>query len=79
MGMERRGRGTVAPCMSGRREDVGGLSLPTDAVYSLAGLYVPASASHDGACIQAPPQPTNQLLRRASELGLRRPWGVAGQ
>eukprot|EP00966_Prymnesium_polylepis_P042934 997620-Prymnesium_polylepis.1 len=51
MGMER--RGTVAPCMSGRSEDVGGLSPPTDAVYGLiAGLYVPARASHDGACIR---------------------------
>ena len=43
----------------GSKEDVGGLSPPTDAVYGLAGLYVPASASHYGACIRARPQPAS--------------------
>ena len=59
----------------GSKEDVGGLSPPTDAVYGLAGLYVPASASCDGACRRAPPQPTGRG-GRASEKGLRRLWGV---
>ena len=48
----------------GSKEDVGGLSPPTDAVYGLAGLYVPASASCDGACIRAPPQPTGRGVAR---------------
>eukprot|EP00966_Prymnesium_polylepis_P295848 6833097-Prymnesium_polylepis.1 len=68
--MER--RGTVAPCMSGRREDVRGLSPPTDAVYGLAGLYVPARASHDGACMPAAPQPTT------SRGVARQNWGCRG-
>eukprot|EP00966_Prymnesium_polylepis_P102398 2372212-Prymnesium_polylepis.1 len=61
--------------MSGRREDVGGLGLsppPTDAVYGLAGLYVPASASHDGACIRTPPQPTSCGIARQN-------WGYGGR
>eukprot|EP00966_Prymnesium_polylepis_P043440 1007650-Prymnesium_polylepis.1 len=65
--------------MYGRREDVGGLSPPTDAVlYGLAGLYVPASVSHDGACRRAPPQPTTRGVARQN-CGLRRLWGVGGQ
>ena len=62
---------TGRACMYGRREDVGGLSPPTDAVYGLAGLYVPASASHDGACIRAPPQPTSRGVARQN-------WGCGG-
>jgi hypothetical protein len=42
-------------CLYGRREDVGGLSPPTDADLGLAGLYAPASESEDGACRLPPP------------------------
>eukprot|EP00966_Prymnesium_polylepis_P004072 93126-Prymnesium_polylepis.1 len=58
MGMERRGR-------TGRAVHVGSKRARRRAQPSygrrlgLAGLYVTARASHDGACVRAPPQPTS--------------------
>jgi len=62
---------TGRACMYGRREAVGGLSPPTDAVYGLPGLYVPARASRMMAHVyghhRSPPAAASRVRTGAAE------------